>query len=584
MKYFAVNLCLLTVLILHGQNIVPRLSWQFQTDGAIRTKIQFAEDNMIVANSAGSVYCIGIKDKETKWVFKSSKGIAADPLVYDGRVYLSTRGQMVLALDLKTGKEVWSFKTGELQSSPSGGWDYFSSGPQQFEDLIIVGSGDGNVYAMDRERGKLRWKFSTQQRVRATSRIEDGVVYQPSNDGFVYALEAGSGKLIWKFETLGASYDSQTFGFDRNSMFDQPDIINNKLIFGSRDGNVYSINLDTREEEWKFSYGTTWAMTSVVDENTAYIGWSTNNKFCAIDLVSGEEKWSITAGSHNYTSGLIKKENLYFGSADGKLYSVRKDSGQKLWSFDVGSEIYSSPTMHEGLIYFGADDGKIYAIQEVEGHMAVYQPDSIQGNARFLVVDAKMKPFLTEKGFTPLNEEGLKEFLDARIRDRERSIVVFALPIIPRNMIGENPVNGMIREYLNSGGRVLWFGDVPNYYALNDQGNFGRDPKEGMDLLSVNYSNPGESGNYFSNSTELGIEMGLPAWYKSTVSIVENSEDIEPLSYDEFGRISAWIKRFGGKDGGAFISLRTWAWNVSIRQQDLEVVYEVATYGFSLSD
>jgi hypothetical protein len=469
-----------------------------------------------------------------------------------------------------------------ILDAPTGGWEYFSSSPVPSADqkTIYVGSGDGHLYALATDNGQLRWKHKTPRRIRATPFLDNGLLYQPSNDGWLYVLDADSGALAWKFETQGANMDSRQAGFDRNSIFDQPSREGDLLVFGARDGNVYGVDLSERKAKWNFSYGTTWAMSSTIADQTVYVGWSTNNLISAHDLQSGEEKWKFNAGSHVYTTPLVLNKSVYFGSASGSFYRLRQDSGEPVWSYEVGREIYGSPVHHDGTFFFGADDGVLYAVTEgVPAYKAVYLPDSIRGNARYLVVDPKLAPYLVERNFRQLDSASLYRFLSDRIADRAPSVVVFALPIIPESCIGEQPANGLLRQYLNSGGKIIWMGDIPNYYEPDASGNFKRDPTTGMQLLDVAYNVPRESGNYYSRATQAGRNWGLPPWLKTTASIVAPAKNIQPLAFDEDGRIGAWIKSFHPNPNSGFISCRTWAWNVPIREEDLEIIHTLAIYG-----
>ena len=77
----------------------------------------------------------------------------------------------------------------------------------------------------------------------------------------------------------------------------------------------------------------------------------------------------------------------------------------------------------------------------------------------------------------------------------------------------------------------------------------------------------------------MGMNMGLPAWTKGSSAIVVSSDDIIPLSIDEFDRVNGWMKKFNPRAGSGFICNRTWAWNVGANEMDLEIVYHLATYG-----
>lgn len=470
-------------------------------------------------------------------------------------------------------------------------WKYFSAAPVVTQGNVYIGSGGGTLYVLDQRTGRLQWKFRTPGEIRAAALVHEGKVYQPSNNGVVYVLDAANGALQWTFETDGHALNPDDYGYDRKSIYAPPLMVGNTLVIASRDGHVYAVDVTTRSLTWKLTFGSAWAMTTAVDDSTVYVGWSSNNLFSAIDLVSGEARWQFYAGSHNYTSALIKDQSVYFGSADGTLYQLDKASGTEIRRHTIGPEIYSSPVYDEDTrtIFLGGDDGNLYALGEGEAaYKAVYQPTGITDLTQYLVVDPKVTPYLTERGYERLESAAqLEQFIQARLSDGAPSVIVFALPIIPEPVMGNNPANGLMRQYLEAGGKVLWFSDPPNYYSLNDAGNdFDRDPEPGINLLSVTFMDVTESGNYYSKATQEGKNWGLPRWLKATSTPVlirgkghSKKQGILPLAYDEFGRAAIWVKQFSDEPGSGYVSMRTWGWNVPIGEHDLKLIDTLARYG-----
>lgn len=557
----------------------PKVKWKFRTQGPIRASGVIRGQTLCFGSSDGFIYAVSKQDGGMLWKYQTKGAITATPAVDHSSVFVSSRDNFIYSIDVRTGALKWKYAMQPILADHAVGWDYFSADPVISGKLVLVGSGDGHLYALNAQSGDLKWKFKTNGRIRATPLINDNKIYQPSNDGFVYVLNVDTGKLVWKFETKGATYNSREFGFDRNSINAQPLVEDGMLIIASRDGNTYSVDLKTRKVRWSFNYGTTWAMTTNVSENTVFVGWSTNNLFCAIDLTSGKEKWKFKSGAHNYTKPMVLDSAVYFGSADGNIYKLNKFTGEKSWAYNVGSEIFSSTIHDSGTLFFGSDDGYFYALEEGEkAFKAVYQPKTIEGIAQYLVVDQKIAPYLCQKGFEQLDSAGLYSFVKDRIEDQTPSVIVFGLPIIPENIVGRSPKDGMIRKYLESGGKIVWLGDIPNNYSPDGAGNFKRDPSIGIELLEVNFETPLESGNYFSKTTQEGLNRGLPSWIKTT-NVTVAPEGVIPFSYDEYGRVSLWMKKFNSRPGSGFISCRTWSWNVPVKDSDIELIHQMAVYG-----
>lgn len=563
-----------------AQNINhPKVKWKFKTNGTIRGDATIYEDKIYFGSSDGFVYALNKEDACLKWKSPTNAPIVSSPSIHKESLFIVNRDNFVYSMNLKDGHIQWKFELEKTLPQLQAGWDYFMASPIVYNNKIFVGSGDGHLYAIDASTGKLLWKFKTNGRIRATPLIHEGNIYQASNDGFVYVIDAKKGQEKWKFETKGAKHNSVEAGFDRNSIFTQAIIHDDLLIIGSRDGNVYGIDIQTQKEKWSFSYGPTWVMSTSLEENTLFVGWSTNNLACALDVNTGEEIWQFNSDGHVYDKLLPVQSDVYIGSANGKLYQLDKKSGKKKWEYNIGSEIYSSPISDGQTLYLGSDDGFYYAIEEGQDvFKAVYHPNNIEGNAQYLIVDKAITPYLKEKDFSQLDSASLYQFLEDRISDKAPSVIVFSLPLIPHNMIGDHPKEGMIRQYLNTGGKIVWFGDIPNFYEPDESGNFKRDSFAGSQLLEVEFKYPRESGNYFSKATQMGLNWGLPKWIKTTGTTVQ-SDSVTPLAYDEFGRVSLWLKKFNARAGSGFISCRTWSWNIAIKDSDLELVHQIALHG-----
>ena len=87
--------------------------------------------------------------------------------------------------------------------------------------------------------------------------------------------------------------------------------------------------------------------------------------------------------------------------------------------------------------------------------------------------------------------------MEARIADKNPSVIVFAFNRIPVSLIGQDPTQGIVRKYLQSGGKILWpGGDAPNYFMINKDEEpiieenlpvIASDKKTGAALLDVDF-------------------------------------------------------------------------------------------------
>ena len=108
------------------------------------------------------------------------KGSVASPHTSDGLVFIGSADGNIYAIDMKTSKETWRFKT-EHQ---------VSSSPVVYKDALYCGSADGNLYCLEVHTGRMRWKFTTKGPITGSPLVYDDIVYIGSTDHFLYTLLA----------------------------------------------------------------------------------------------------------------------------------------------------------------------------------------------------------------------------------------------------------------------------------------------------------------------------------------------------------------------------------------------------------
>ena len=97
---------------------------------------------------------------------------------YDNKVYLGA-GNSLLAIDVNTWKQIWTFATRDI----------VSSSPAVTDKAIYAGSQDGRFYALDRATGSKLWDVTTGGQVTSSPALANGVLYFGSHDGKFYAVK-----------------------------------------------------------------------------------------------------------------------------------------------------------------------------------------------------------------------------------------------------------------------------------------------------------------------------------------------------------------------------------------------------------
>ena len=142
-----------------------------------------------------------------------TEGHQSPPIINDGYMFLTTPQNQVIALNAKTGQELWRYKKeipAELfQLHPT------NRGVALYGDKVYVATTDCNLVALDAKTGKVLWTtqienwktgyYMTLAPLAAKGKIMVGVSGgEYGVRGFVAAVDAESGKMVWRRHTIPA--------------------------------------------------------------------------------------------------------------------------------------------------------------------------------------------------------------------------------------------------------------------------------------------------------------------------------------------------------------------------------------------
>ncbi|MEQ7801323.1 PQQ-binding-like beta-propeller repeat protein [Pedobacter sp. ASV1-7] len=312
------------------------VKWKFQNKAKSYSTPAVLDDKVFFGSEDQKFYALDGNTGKVVWKFKTSGAINSSPAVANQSVYFGSMDGFYYALNADNGKLHWKFKTdGEQKIGRKGLWgmqpdifymddpfDFFISSPivdrEGVQQTIYFGSSDGNLYALNADNGKLKWKFSTGGAVRSTPCLYNGIVYFGSWDQFIYAVDQHSGKLIWKFKTNADDENHLLEGIQASVVAE-----NGRVYIGSRDGFFYALDAKNGNLLWQYSTWPSWiSSTSVVKNGVVFITTSDSHLMIALDAVSGKEKYKIKTKGYNFSSVSIVGDSLFLGDFTGNLYTV----------------------------------------------------------------------------------------------------------------------------------------------------------------------------------------------------------------------------------------------------------------------
>jgi quinohemoprotein ethanol dehydrogenase len=137
----------------------------------------------------------------------------AQPLVYDGVVYIVSGQDDVFAISVETGEIIWEYRSGLADSNAFVCCGWVSRGLGIGDGKIFLGRIDAKLMALDQKTGKPLWTVETGDpklgySLTAAPLYYDGMVITGNaggdlgTRGWVRAFSAKDGTEIWRFNTI----------------------------------------------------------------------------------------------------------------------------------------------------------------------------------------------------------------------------------------------------------------------------------------------------------------------------------------------------------------------------------------------
>lgn len=559
----------------------PGIKWEFRTRAAVRSSPAVTAAAVFIGSNDSTLYALDRASGRVRWRFAAGSAVSSSPAVAAGLVVAQSAAGVIFALDQRSGRLRWRVATGPLlpHDFDRGAWDYYVSSPVIANGLVIIGAGDGAVYALDLRTGAQRWRAATRGRVRSTPAVHGGLVVAGSFDARVYAFDLETGAERWVGRPAGDTLVSARWGFDRRAVQGSPAIMGDAVFIGSRDGALYGIELATGQLRFRATHRGSWVIGSpAVREGRAYVGSSDGRFVHGVDVRTGADLWRYPTRDNVLSSPLLAGDQLIFGTFDGQLVGLDAGTGRRRWLLPLGAPALSSPVAFDRELYLGLDDGRVVALHEVApqpAQLAVFW-DSTQARFAYSPGGRMARDHLEQRGYAVLDTGALAAFMAERIADGLPSVVVFALDHVPSTVMPVAADTVLFRRYLEAGGKVVWLGITVGGIRRDSAGAIVGFTAERMDtLIGV----PAAAINFNQHPyvpTAAGRAWGLEPSGHGENPIAPSAVS-EVLATNEDGMAVAWVKRYSRSAPGAgFVQL----WGGSgVTAERLPMISAVAEYG-----
>ena len=313
---------------------------------------------------------------------------------------LSTSGEVaylanttaVYGIDVKTGKELWSFSGeggGLLNSNPS----LFVTTPVITEDGLVIILDSGNKHDMfainpndiNENTPAVAWKFTgADGHWIAPPLIVGNRLFAPNADGNIYVLDLQDGQSVKQaIKVIEPFLDSEG---PPGRLWAQPVSDGERIFVTSLDHSVFAIDLETYEIIWHEDLGgAVPGGAALGSDGMLYVG-SLAKQLEKFDPLTGDHKPVLDTKGWIWGTPVAEGDNLYFSDVDGYFYSYNTKDERLNWepvkpnNAITENAITASPLVQSDNVLLATETGSIYSIDS-QGKVVLWYDEPKDGKA-----------------------------------------------------------------------------------------------------------------------------------------------------------------------------------------------------------
>ncbi len=201
----------------------------------------------------------------------------------------------------------------------------------------------------------LQWTFKAGDALESSPVVVNNKIVFGSKNGSLYCIDVKSGKIIWTLATSAA--------------IDAPPIIIGQYVYvGNLAGEFLKVDINDGKVIWIFNckHQIYAAANYWIDGNGKILLLFGAYDFImrAVDAESGKLCWEIKTNNFVHSSGAVEIINgmVVWGGCDARLRIADINTGKQLNQIILSSYLPAAPAIKDGCVYIGSYGGELFAI------------------------------------------------------------------------------------------------------------------------------------------------------------------------------------------------------------------------------
>lgn len=313
----------------------PAQLWELDVAGRVAGTPIFHEGRLVFA-AADQLYSVD-KDGSIAWQWQLDGVMLASPVASSGRFYVHT--DKGITAYSEAGTKIWHHRAldqGPIVASDGWGWGdgdfldpwgFYRSTPLLVGDMLLFGDTSG-VHALDARSGDLIWSRDMGPVTTDIRQYEDNIIVG-SWDNQLYSLKIATGEETWRFKGLlplnGGEKWSGWKGFNLT-----PAVDGDSIYAGTRGAYFYGLNAKDGSVNFSAKSGLSWiGSPAVVTEKEVFFGLSDGASVQGHEKRLGTQTFFLKTGGLVFAQPLMVDGYLIIGTLNGEVIVVKRETGER---------------------------------------------------------------------------------------------------------------------------------------------------------------------------------------------------------------------------------------------------------------
>jgi outer membrane protein assembly factor BamB len=281
------------------------------------------QGTLYAVNGLAELIALDAARGTVRWRVGTGAPARSSPTVADGRLFITTIDNRLLAFATQDGRQLWSYQAATALTAVLG-----QSAPAYSDGFVVAGFGSGELATVRADSGIVVWTdslatarpggtvadFST---IRGLITVSNGVVYAISVGRLMVALDLHAGRRLWEREVAGQ---------------DSPWAADDWIFLVSLNQQIAAINRADGRVAWV----------------TALPRWDNPEK---------------QDGPITWFGPVLVSDRLVVAGTSGKAFSVSPYTGKILGQQTLSGAASMGPVAVAGTVLIICDDGKLLALR-----------------------------------------------------------------------------------------------------------------------------------------------------------------------------------------------------------------------------